>query len=1290
MIDDPARDAGQGRRAREAERLVRDKAKRGQTMRVLGDGREEAGKRRRGAVEAGREMIYNRGSRPADREAVELIIDSQWAATRDDRIVAGDFNLHHPAWAGEETRAESQPARDLVNWADAHGLSLASEPGVITRRGNEDHFQSTIDLVWASTDLVGHGRLSEVSASFDDSLGSDHAALSWDWTPTRAEASDTSLDPKVDGYITDPAKKKEWSESCALLLDRVTPPDGTAWSPAALETEAGALIDAMTGASHDTFKPRRHARGEAQKWWNPECTDAVEKVQGADRGPSKTAASRTLKGAIRRAKRAWADKVTSEASANDIWGLVAWGTGTARKATLGRIRKPDGTFATTPADKADVLFEAYFPSDRPTVDAVQPDDPPARPTRDFPAFTTEELREALQPTSNKSAPGQDGNSYRLLKWMAAIAEGRLLDFCNGCVSAGHSPERLSPSVDVVIGKPGKKDKEDPKSSRTIALRMTLAKLVEKMVNNRMQHDAAALDLLPPNQFGCRQKSSTLDAGQSLTHDIEVAWSRKWSASLITFDISGFFDRVDHDRMCHTLELMGFAPTLVAWVRSWLAGRSVAFLIDGVRVPPRPCPVGVPQGSPLSPILSALYTAFVVGSPLDDPHAFLPFYVDDGAILALGPDLEDNVKRGEVIYEDKAKRLWRIGLPCPPSKIESMHFTRRHNMGSPAFRLWTPSGTPHHCAPRDVIRWLGFFLDRKLTYKRHVEIRCNRASSALQALHVLGNSVRGLEAWHFRQLINACVITKATYGAPLWFGKGAGKTAGLVKKLQAVQDRGCRLLLGAFRTSPLKVCGYLAALPPMSIRLERMCVRAAIRLRTIPASAPPVRRAQRMWTGKSDPDLPVQSNKRPRTEAGRARARGPLSRLEAWAAKAGVTSKLDETIVPFTTAPWERHLSQRHGTRYRTGGLGMKKKDRAVEVKSETKALDLDAAALVAWTDGSRRKVQTHVIGPGAPSVAMRVGGARVIGLGRPRRGHVRITTVDQARTGAGYAVTRGGKTHHTARLGLGAMADNYDGELAALAAAASYAAARSNADPTITRWIFYSDNASAVQSIGDRGDRPGQQYARIFGSKVDEFLAGCDERKVEVRWTPSHVGVPGNELADDLAKQAVKLPAISGFTITWAKAESTRQAAAVWKKDWKSWRRADAWWAPATRKAPKLKPSHFLKTPGSDRAGACRAFQAVLGHAMTGEYYARFVPAESPRCRCGLPFESNLHALLFCPASETSRRAAFAKFKIDPSRRTHKGVLGTMAGLRAIAQLRPAFSKSERLPPPALDMDDGG
>jgi hypothetical protein len=70
MIDDPARDAGEGRRARKAELLVRGEAKRGQTMRVLGDGGEEAGRRRRGAV--GRWSRTRAQASPARRAAFSV------------------------------------------------------------------------------------------------------------------------------------------------------------------------------------------------------------------------------------------------------------------------------------------------------------------------------------------------------------------------------------------------------------------------------------------------------------------------------------------------------------------------------------------------------------------------------------------------------------------------------------------------------------------------------------------------------------------------------------------------------------------------------------------------------------------------------------------------------------------------------------------------------------------------------------------------------------------------------------------------------------------------------------------------------------------------------------------------------------------------------------------------------------------------------------------------------------------------------------------------------------------
>ena len=75
--------------------------------------------------------------------------------------------------------------------------------------------------------------------------------------------------------------------------------------------------------------------------------------------------------------------------------------------------------------------------------------------------------------------------------------------------------------------------------------------------------------MPFNQFGGRSNSSSLDAGLSLTHDIQTTQKKGLVSSFLAVDVKGFFDHVNHQRLCDVLYHKGFPPNIVSWVKSFL-------------------------------------------------------------------------------------------------------------------------------------------------------------------------------------------------------------------------------------------------------------------------------------------------------------------------------------------------------------------------------------------------------------------------------------------------------------------------------------------------------------------------------------------------------------------------------------------------------------------------------------------------------------------------------------------------------------------------------------------------
>ena len=98
----------------------------------------------------------------------------------------------------------------------------------------------------------------------------------------------------------------------------------------------------------------------------------------------------------------------------------------------------------------------------------------------------------------------------------------------------------------------------------------------------------------------------MDLTTALVCDIKNALKSGKVAGIITVDVKGAFDGVHCNRLLLRLRNQGWSENLVRWVKSFLQGRSAQIHLDQIISDSFPILCGLPQGSPVSPILFLLY------------------------------------------------------------------------------------------------------------------------------------------------------------------------------------------------------------------------------------------------------------------------------------------------------------------------------------------------------------------------------------------------------------------------------------------------------------------------------------------------------------------------------------------------------------------------------------------------------------------------------------------------------------------------------------------------------------
>jgi len=153
------------------------------------------------------------------------------------------------------------------------------------------------------------------------------------------------------------------------------------------------------------------------------------------------------------------------------------------------------------------------------------------------------------------------------------------------------------------------DASDLKNYRPVSNLSFLPKLLEKVVQVRLQAFLDENDLMPCAQSAYRKYHSTETAVANVYNDLLLAADQGQVSALCLSDLTAAFDTVDHELLLLHLERQfGVCGVALQWFRSYLPGRSFQVLYGGSMSSSVIILCSVPQGSVLGPRLFILYTA----------------------------------------------------------------------------------------------------------------------------------------------------------------------------------------------------------------------------------------------------------------------------------------------------------------------------------------------------------------------------------------------------------------------------------------------------------------------------------------------------------------------------------------------------------------------------------------------------------------------------------------------------------------------------------------------------------
>jgi len=452
------------------------------------------------------------------------------------------------------------------------------------------------------------------------------------------------------------------------------------------------------------------------------------------------------------------------------------------------IKKPDGSLAINDKEKAEAhrhhLSQVFNPNDS-TMPSIENKilnslDSPLPMTLPPKPFTPNAVKSFIQKFPLGKSPGHDLITAEIARRLPNKAILHITHIFNAILRLSYFPIQWKLATIILFPKPNKPI-DNPSSYRPISLLPFFAKLLEKLILNRIYPIIKEKNLIPDTQFGFREHHSTIHQTHRLADTIAYSLEKKLYTSAVFLDVAQAFDKVWHPGLLFKLKSF-LPPSYYLFFKSYLNERHF-FVRSGTEYSSiSPILAGVPQGAVVSPTLFNLYSA----DQPTNPNIQIAEYADDKAIYAThtDPDIVSSILQSHLNDLSHWYSHWRVKI----NENKSVHttFALRHRQPPPVHINSKP--IPNS----DTAKYLGLTFDKRLTWAKHIHTTKLKLNQRLYSLRPILGKFSKLSIKTKIHIYNLLLKPIWLYGIQIW---GTAKISN-TKKIQVFQSKILRLITNA--------------------------------------------------------------------------------------------------------------------------------------------------------------------------------------------------------------------------------------------------------------------------------------------------------------------------------------------------------------------------------------------------------------------------------------------------------------------------------------------------------------